>query len=198
MNLYFCGVYENLGKSAQFSLFQVSSILTTTGFATTDFNLWPTFSKMLLLMLMFIGGCSSSTGGGVKVVRILVLLKLIKRGIATRLHPNAVVTVKLNNQTVPADTVTAIANHAFLYIAVVFISTLLITLNNFDLVTCFTSVLTCIGNIGPGFELVGPASNFSFYAAPSKLLLSFLMLAGRLELFTLFILLTPRFWNPNH
>ncbi len=198
LNLYFCGVYENLGKSAQFSLFQVSSILTTTGFATTDFNLWPTFSKMLLLMLMFIGGCSSSTGGGVKVVRILVLLKLIKRGIATRLHPNAVVTVKLNNQTVPADTVTAIANHAFLYIAVVFISTLLITLNNFDLVTSFTSVLTCIGNIGPGFELVGPASNFSFYAAPSKLLLSFLMLAGRLELFTLFILLTPRFWNPNH
>ena len=197
-NLYSSHYYESAAESARYSIFQTASILTTTGFATTNFDLWPTFSRMLLLLLMFIGGCSSSTGGGIKVIRILILLKLIRRGLATRLHPNAVVTVRLNDRTVPADTVTAISNHAFLYMAVVFISTILISLNNFDMVTSFTSVITCLGNVGPGFELVGPSANFSIYAAPAKLLLSFLMLAGRLELFTLFILLTPRFWNPDH
>jgi trk system potassium uptake protein TrkH len=128
----------------------------------------------------------------------LILLKLIRRGIATRLHPNAIVAAKMNDKNVPIDTVTAIANHVFLYIVVVFISVLLISLNDLGLITSITSVLTCIGNVGPGFDLVGPTGNFSVFAAPSKLLLSFLMLAGRLELFTLFILLTPRFWNPNH
>lgn len=197
-NLYFSHCCAGIASSLRYSAFQTVSILTTTGFATADFNLWPAFSKMLILLLMFIGGCSSSTGGGIKAVRILIVLRLIRRGIATRLHPNAVVTVKLNDRTVPVDTVTAISNHLFLYMAVVFISGLLLSLNNFDLVTSYTSVLTCIGNIGPGFELTGPASNFSIFAGPSKLLLSFLMLAGRLELFTLLILLTPKFWNPNH
>lgn len=197
-NLYFTGSFEDAGQSVRHSFFQTSSVLTTTGFATDDFNLWPTFSKMVLLLLMFIGGCSSSTGGGLKVVRILIVLKLIRRGIATRLHPNAIMTAKLNNKNVPTDTVTAIANHIFLYIVVVFLSVLLISLNDLGLITSVTSVLTCIGNVGPGFDLVGPTGNFSVFAAPSKLLLSLLMLAGRLELFTLFILLTPRFWNPNH
>lgn len=197
-NLFFSHYYENFGQALRYSVFQTASIITTTGFATTDFDIWPTFCKMLLLLLMLIGGCSSSTGGGVKVVRILILLKLIRRGIATRLHPNAVVTVKMDGRTVPTDTVTAIANHAFLLMVVVFISTILISLNNFSLVTSFTSVLTCLGNVGPGLDLVGPSANFSIFAAPAKFLLSFLMLAGRLELFTLFILLTPRFWNPDH
>lgn len=198
VNLYLSQVYANAGSAVRYSVFQVVSILTTTGYATADYNVWPVFSQMLILLLMFIGGCASSTGGGIKVVRILILLKLIRRGIATRLHPNAVVTVKMNNRIVAPDTVTAISNHIFLYMAVVFISGLLLSLNNFDLVTSYTSVLTCIGNIGPGFELTGPTANFSIFAGPSKLLLSFLMLAGRLELFTLLILLTPRFWNPNH
>ena len=198
LNLLLTHYYESIGQAVRYSLFQTASILTTTGFATTDFDLWPTFSKMLLMLLMFVGGCSSSTGGGVKVIRILILLKLIRRGIATRLHPSAVVNVKLNGSTVPADTVTAIANHAFLYMAVVFISTILISLNGFNMTTSVTSVITCLGNIGPGFELVGPTANFSIYAIPSKLLLSFLMLAGRLELFTLLILLTPKFWNQDH
>ncbi len=190
--------YTNPGQALRYSVFQTASIITTTGFATTDFNLWPTFSKMLLILLMFVGVCSSSTGGGIKVVRILILLKLIKRGIATRLHPNVVVSVKMNGHIVPSDTVAAIANHVFLYMAVVFVSTILISLDNFDMVTSFTSVFTCIGNIGPGLELVGPTANFSLFSSPAKFLLSFLMLAGRLELFTLFIILTPRFWNPNH
>lgn len=197
-NLFFSDTVSSIGKSLRYSVFQTASILTTTGFATDNYDAWPTFSKMLILMLMFIGGCSSSTGGGIKVVRILILLKLIRRGIATRLHPNAVVTVKMDDHTVSSDTVTAIANHVFLYILIVFLSTLLLSLNNFSLVTSFSSVLTCVGNIGPGFDLVNPLANFSIFSAPSKLLLSLLMLAGRLELFTLVIILTPRFWNPNY
>lgn len=198
LNLYFNQVYDSVGLSLRYSLFQTASVITTTGYATTNFDLWPTFSKMILVLLMLVGGCASSTGGGVKVVRILILLKLIRRGIAVRLHPNAIVSVKLNGRNVPSDTVSAIANHAFLYMIIVFVSTILISLNNFSVTTSFTAVLTCIGNVGPGLEMVGPSGNFSEFAAPAKLLFSLLMLAGRLELFTLFILLTPRFWNQDH
>lgn len=196
-NLFFSNIYGGVIESFRYSIFQVSSVITTTGYATADFNLWPTFSKMLLLMLMFVGGCASSTGGGMKVIRIIVLCKLIRRGIATRLHPHAVVNIRLNDMTVPSETVTNTANHAFLYLALTLGSTLLISLNGFDLITSFTSVVTCVGNIGPGFNLVGPMGSFSMFSAPSKLLLSLLMLAGRLELFTLMIILTPRFWRPN-
>ncbi|MEG0829968.1 MAG: TrkH family potassium uptake protein [Anaerovoracaceae bacterium] len=197
-NLFLTHYYDSIGNSFRYAVFQVGSLITTTGYATTDFDLWPTFSKMVLIIIMFVGGCSASTGGGIKVIRVLILLKLIKRGLAMRLHPNAVVSVKLNNKTITGDTVSAIANHAFLYFFILFISTILISLNNFDIITSFTSVITCLGNIGPGFGLVGPTLNFSIYSEPAKILLSILMLAGRLELFTLFILLTPRFWNPNH
>lgn len=197
VNLYSSHVYSG-GESLRYSVFQVSSVITTTGYATADFNLWPTFSKMLLMILMFIGGCASSTGGGLKVIRILMLLKLIKCGIATRLHPNAVVNVRINDTTIPSDTVTNTANHVFLYLAIIFISTIFISLDNYDLITSFTSVVTCVGNIGPGFELVGPMGNFAMFSNHSKFLLSLLMLAGRLELFTLLIILTPKFWRRTH
>lgn len=196
LNLTFSGVFSG-GDSIRHAVFNVSSVITTTGFATADFNLWPTFSKMMLLLLMFVGGCASSTGGGIKVIRILVLLKLIRRGIATRLHPNAVVNVRINDTTIPSDTVTNTACHAFIYLMIIFISTILISLDNFDLITNFTAVITCVGNIGPGFELVGPMGNFSMFSGASKFLLSMLMLAGRLELFTLFIIFTPKFWHPD-
>lgn len=196
-NLRTSGVYDSTGESFRHSLFQVSSVITTTGYATADFNLWPTFSKMLLLMLMFVGGCASSTGGGIKVIRILVLLKLIRRGIATRLHPRAVVNIRLNDSTIPSETVTNTANHAFLYLMLMFVSTLLLSLDGFDIITNFTAVITCLGNIGPGFNLVGPMGGFSMFSGGGKLLCSFLMLAGRLELFTLMIILTPKFWRPN-
>ncbi len=196
LNLYFSDVYAK-GEAVRYSLFQVSSVLTTTGYATADFNLWPTFSKMLLFLLMFVGGCASSTGGGIKVIRILVLLKLIRRGIATRLHPNAIVNIRVNETTIPSDIVTNTANHAFLYLLIVFASTILVSLDNFDIITSFTSVITCVGNIGPGFELVGPMGNFAMFSWASKFLLSLLMLAGRLELFTLLIIFTPKFWHPD-
>lgn len=192
------GTYSSAGDAAADSVFQVASILTTTGFASADYQTWPQVCQMLILLLMFMGGCSSSTSGGIKIVRILVLLKLIKRGISTRLHPNVISSIKLNGKTMPSDTVSAVANHAFLYIVLVFAGAFIIAFENADLMTCFSSVITCLGNIGPGFGFIGPDNNFSTMSALSKYLLSFYMIAGRLELYTLFILLNPKFWNPNN
>ncbi len=191
------GNYNSAGDTLTNSFFNVASILTTTGYATADYETWPTICQMIIFTLMFMGGCSSSTGGGIKIIRILVILKLIKRGISTRLHPNVIETIKLNDKTMPSDTVSAIANHIFLYIVLVFTGAFVISFENADLMTCFTSVITCLGNIGPGFGAVGPVENFSAMSDVSKTLLSFYMLAGRLELYTMFILLTPRFWRSN-
>lgn len=191
------GQYGSVKLAFTDSVFQVSTILTTTGFATADYEAWPMVCQMILLVLMFVGGCSSSTGGGIKVVRILVLFRLIKRGISTRLHPNVIETVKLNGKTMPSDSVSAIANHMFLYIVMIFVGAFIISFENADMITCFSSVITCLGNVGPGFGTVGPAENFGALSWFSKYLLSIYMLAGRLELYTLFILLTPRFWNPD-
>ncbi len=190
--------YTSFGDAAIDSAFQTASILTTTGFATTDYETWPMVCQMAILLLMFMGGCSSSTSGGIKIVRIYVILQLIRRGVATRLHPNVVENIKLNGKTMPSDTVSAIANHMFLYIAMIFVGAFIISFENTDLMTCFSSVITCLGNIGPGFGTIGPAENFAGMAALSKYLLSIYMIAGRLELYTLFILLTPKFWNPDH
>lgn len=191
------GQYDSVKLAFSDSVFQVSSILTTTGFITADYETWPIVCQMILLLLMFIGGCSSSTGGGIKVIRILVVLKLIKRGISTRLHPNIVESIKLNGKNMPSDTVSAIVNHLFLYIVMIFAGAFVISLENADMMTCFSSVITCIGNTGPGFSMVGPVQNFGVLSPLSKYLLSIYMLAGRLELYTLFIILTPRFWNPD-
>ena len=197
INLYATDTIGNIVTSFRYSLFQTATIISTTGFVTANYDLWPTFCKMILLILMFIGGCSCSTGGGLKVIRILVIVKLIKRGISLKLHPNAYVPLKINNKPLPVDTASAIASFVFLYIITIFVSTILVSMDGFSLLTSFSAVVTCLGNIGPGFDLVGPVMNFSIFSNGPKLILSFLMLAGRLELFTIFLLLTPRFWNPN-
>ena len=187
----------SFGKSFQYSMFQSASIMTTTGFATADFDLWPTFSKMILFLLMFIGGCSSSTSGGIKVIRFLLLFKYLKRGIAIRLHPRAVVSIKINDKPIPADTISAVINFVFLYVGVFFLGTILISLENFDLITTSSAVAACLGNIGPGFSLVGPVLNFSIFSDFSTFLLAIIMLIGRLELFTIILLFTKQFWNPD-
>jgi len=197
MNLRTSGIYDSLGESLRYSFFQSASIMTTTGFASADFDLWPSFSKMVLFILMFIGGCSSSTAGGIKVVRILLLFRLLKRGIAVRLHPRAVIAIKINDKPVPADTVSAVANFVFLYIAVFFIGTLLLSLENHDLITTASAAAACLGNIGPGFNLVGPMLNYGLFSDASTFLLSLLMLIGRLELFTIILLFSKQFWNPD-
>ena len=191
------GLYSSAGDAAIDSSFQVASILTTTGYATADYEQWPAIAQMIILLLMFMGGSSSSTAGGVKIVRIVILLKLIRRGISTRLHPNVIETIKLNGKQMPVDTVSAIANHLFLYIAMIFFGAFIISFENTDLMTCFTSVITCLGNIGPGFGTVGPSENFSALSDLSKWLLSLYMIAGRLEFYTMFVLLMPKFWSSN-
>ena len=196
--LMITGTYTSVKTALSDSFFQVASILTTTGYSTADYETWPSVCQALIFMLMFIGGCSSSTGGGLKVIRIAVLLKLIRRGISTKLHPNVIETVKLNGRTISSDTVSSIANHTFLYIMIVFAGAFIVSFENADLATCFSSVITCLGNVGPGFGAVGPSETFAGMSALSKLLLSIYMIAGRLELYTMFILIFPRFWNPDH
>ena len=184
---------KDAGTALMDSTFQTASILTTTGYVTANYDLWPEACKAILLLLMFIGGCSSSTSGGIKVIRIVILLRLITRGISTRLHPHVIRSAKVSGKTIPNDTVSAIASHMFLYIFLLFLGTFLVSFENIDMTTSFTSVITCLGNIGPGFAAVGAVENFSFMTDFSKLVLSMAMIAGRLELYTLFIVITPQF-----
>lgn len=193
-NLISSSVYK-VGDALRFSFFQVGSIITTTGFSSADYDLWPAFSKMVLVMLMFVGGCSSSTGGGIKVIRILVIMKLIKRGIQVQLHPNAIISIKVNDKKLSIDNINLIASMMFLHIVVVAVSTVLVSLDGKDLLSSFTAVLACVGNIGPGLNLVGPTMDFSIFSAPVTLLLSLLMIAGRLELYTFFMIFVPAFWR---
>jgi len=197
LNITVTGYYDDKGTAFTDSVFQVVSIITTTGYATCDYDIWPTFSKMLIFVLMLTGACTSSTGGGVKLIRILVALKMVRRGVSLKLHPNRFIPITIGNRAVPQEVATNIANFIFLYIFVVFAGSAVISLNGLDLMTTFSSVLTCVGNVGPGFNLVGPAMNFSVFSDFSKVCLSFLMIAGRLELFTFFMLVSPHYWNSN-
>jgi trk system potassium uptake protein TrkH len=188
-------IYHSIGKSFEFSLFQVSSIITTTGYGTADFDKWTTFSKGILFMLMFVGGCAGSTGGSIKNIRILVLIKLIKREVSKIFHPRAVIPVKIGSKTIQSDTIASIASFFSLYIFIFVIGTLIISLENIGLVSSASAVAATLGNIGPGFDFVGPTQTYSEFSVPSKLLLSSFMLLGRLELFTFFALFTPKFWT---
>ena len=197
INLMTNGVYTHAEEGLRASAFQVGSIVTTTGYATADFDLWPAFSKMMLFLLLCTGACSSSTGGGIKMIRVLTAIKLVRRSIALKIHPNRVVTVNVNKKEVPQEVATNISNFIFFYIFLIFAGSVLISFNGYDMVTTMSSVLTCLGNTGPGFALVGPSMNFAFYSDFSKIVLSFLMIAGRLELFTFFILFSRHYWNTN-
>ena len=179
------------------SVFHVVSVITTTGFATTNYDLWPTFCKMLILILTISGACSSSTGGGVKVIRLMTAVKFVRRGFYQKLHPNRVLNLTINKKKVPQQVATDIIYFIFLYIAVLVIGTVLISFDGFDITTNFTAALTCLSNVGPGLNAVGPAMNFSGYSDFSTFILSLLMIAGRLELFTFVMLFSPHFWNSN-
>lgn len=179
----------------QHAAFQAASIMTTTGFATTDFNTWPELSRMLLLLLMFIGACAGSTGGGIKVSRILIYFKTICKEIKYLAHPRSIRVVQMDGKRVE-HTVVRAANVFFVaYVGIFVISVLLISLENYDFITNFTAVAATINNIGPGFELVGPMGNFQFFSVFSKYILIFDMLAGRLEIFPMLVLLAPATWK---
>ncbi len=187
--------YSTLAETVRHAAFQVSSIITTTGFATTDFDLWPSFSKTILLCLMVIGACAGSTGGGLKVARVLLLFKSLKRNIAQMLHPRKVQVIR-NNGSVVSERIVANTN-AYLcaYVVLMFGSFVLISLDGYSVGTNFSAVLSCLNNIGPGMELVGPTCNFSIFSAFSKLVLILDMLLGRLEIFPILVLFSLQTWK---
>lgn len=186
---------NSIGESIRYAAFQVSSIITTTGYSTTDFNLWPVFSKSILVLLMFIGACAGSTGGGIKCIRALVLLKMVKREIARVIHPRSVYTVKIGRKALAEESLTGIATYFFIYIFIFVISVLVVSFDNKDLVSSFTAVATTIGNVGPGLEMVGPMGSFADFSVLSKAICTFCMLVGRLEIYPVLILFTPAFWK---
>ena len=189
------GFYDTLEETIRHAAFTVSTIITTTGYATTDFDLWPAFSKAIIMLLMVVGACAGSTGGGLKVARLLLLLKSLKRNIGQVLKPRKVQVVR-NNGAVVDEMILDNAN-AYLaaYVVILFLSFLVISLDNFSVGTNFTAVLACFNNIGPGLEAVGPTCNFSAYSPLSKLVLCFNMLAGRLEIFPILVLFTRNTWR---
>ena len=175
----------------------VVSMLTTTGFVSDNYTLWPAFAQMILIMLMVIGGCSSSTSSGNKVVRIVVLAKLVLHGLQTRLHPNVVKPVKLNRKDVPNDTVSAVSNHMFLFVVVAFAGAFVMALENIDMMDCFTATLSLMNNVGACFGRIGINGDFSNFSMLTKIVMSFVMIAGRLELYTILVIFTPGFWRTN-
>ena len=183
-------LYPTFSETLRHAFFQVGSIITTTGYATTDFDLWPALSKTLLVTLMFIGACAGSTSGGIKVSRILILLKTIRKELSLIIHPRQVKKIRMDGH--PVDHETLRSANVFL---VVYFVLLLTSVDEFDFSTNFTSVVTVLNNIGPGLNLVGPTQNFSIFSPFSKFVLMFDMLAGRLELFPMMILLMPSTWK---
>lgn len=186
---------DTLSTSFRYAIFQVASIITTTGYATVDFNLWSDSAKMVLLAVMFIGGCAGSTAGGIKVVRFLLLLKYSQRALFKSIHPRAVKTVKFNNKSVPEDVLQAIISFVIIYFMIFAISTGLLALMGIDLVSSITASIATLGNIGPGFNLVGPMASFDSIPFIGKILLIGNMWVGRLEVFTVIVMLTPEFWK---
>lgn len=188
-------MFHNFGHAFQQAAFQVASIITTTGFATTDFNGWPQTSRTILVMLMFVGACAGSTGGGIKVSRFLIMLKTVKKELRQLLHPRSIKKIKIDGKAVEHEVVRSTNVFLILYILIFSFSILLIAFDNLDMTTNFTAVAATLNNIGPGLELVGPTGNFSVFSNGAKLVLIFDMLAGRLELFPMLLLLMRGTWK---
>lgn len=190
-------VYDNFHDAAHQSFFYVASILSSTGFAITDTNVWPEFSKALILLLTCIGASAGSTGGGFKVARVIILCKEIKKEFLLLVHPKNVYTVKTDGKKVSNDVTRSVNVYLTIYVFIIVVTTILISFNGFDFVTSFTSVLATLNNTGPGFSLVGSAGNYSSFSAFSKIVFCFNMLAGRLELYPLILLFMPSIWKKS-
>ena len=188
-------LYQSFAASLRYAFFQVSSIITTTGYATADFNAWPAFSKAILVILMFVGACAGSTGGGMKVARIVILAKTSVCDMRKMLHPNAVATVRFEGKPIGEKNIRSVHLFLTVYVIVFTISCLLLSLEEMDMVTTFTAVAACMNNIGPGLEVVGPMGNFAAFSPWAKVLLSFDMLVGRLEIFPMLLLVAPSIWK---
>ena len=189
------GMFDNIGIALQQAFFQVGSIITTTGFSTIDFNLWPQGSKTILVLLTFLGACAGSTGGGIKVSRLLILIKTLKKELFTIVHPRGVKKITMDKRPIEHETVRLTNIFMVAYIFILAFSILLIGIDNLDFTTNFTAVAATLNNIGPGLELVGPTHNFGLFSDFSKFILMFDMLAGRLEIFPMLMLFAPISWK---
>ena len=188
------GVYHSFSKALRYASFQVGSIMTSTGYSTADFDAWPELSKTLLIMLMFVGACAGSTGGGFKVSRVIILFKTAKRNLRKAMHPKSVNVVKSDDKAIDIETVHSVSCYLIIYILIFFVSLFIVSLNNFDFGTNFSSVTACLNNIGPGISQVGPMMNYSPLSDLSKCVLSIDMLLGRLECLPLLMLVSPSMW----
>lgn len=188
-------IYKTPLKAFRYAVFQVASIITTTGFSTADFNLWPEFSKCILLTIMVIGACAGSTGGGMKVSRALILFKSVKRELKQIIHPKSVNIVKVNSKKVEEETLHNVYIYFIAYIILIIMSVMVVSLNNFDFATTFSGVLTTINNVGPGIAAVGPIENFSAFSNLSKIVFCFDMLVGRLEIIPFLVLFSSEMWR---
>lgn len=188
-------MYSGLGEALRHAAFQVGSIITTTGFSSCDFDLWPTLSKQLLVLLMFVGACAGSTGGGVKVSRILIFRKTVGKELKQAMHPQVVAPVRMDGKLLSHETIRTTNVYLCAYLFILVASIMLISLDGFDMVTNFTAVAATLNNIGPGLSQVGPMMNFAGFSNPAKLVLIFDMLAGRLELFPMLVLFLPSAWR---
>lgn len=188
------GMFPSMFQALHHSAFQVASIITTTGFSSVDFDLWSAFSKTVLVCLMFVGACAGSTGGGIKVSRVAIAVKTVKKELSSLIHPRSVKVLKYEGKAIEHTVLRSINTYLIAYMLIFALSTLLISLDNFDSTTNFTAVAATLNNIGPGLAKVGPTCNFGIYSPFSKYVLMFDMLAGRLELFPMMLLFSPKTW----
>ena len=188
-------LYGTLAETVRHAAFQVTTIMSTTGYGTTDFDLWPSFSKAILMCLMMMGGCAGSTAGGFKMARVLLVFKSLRRNIRKVMHPNTVEVVRTNGQTVEEEVMDNTNAYLAAYVIIMVISVILISMDGFSVTTNITAVFACFNNIGPGLEAVGPTCNYSQFSAFSKIVLSLDMLAGRLEIFPILVLMSRRTWK---
>ena len=189
------GMFDSLGDTVRYVSFTVASIISTSGFSIVDFDLWPEFSKNCLIVLMLLGACAGSTCGGLKISRILILLKGFIRELQSLVHPRQVKKITIDSKPVEHEVIRSTNAYIVAYLFIFVVSMILISFDNHDFTTNFTAVASTINNVGPGFKLVGPTRNFAFFSAPSKIVLSFTMIAGRLELFPILLLFSPSTWR---
>lgn len=188
-------MYDSIEQAFRYAFFQVTSVITTTGFITQNFELWPEFSKTILVVIIMIGACGGSTGGGLKVSRLVIVLKMITQELKRMVHPRSVNIIKLDGMKIEQETVDSVTSFFVIYIFLIFGSFILISVDNFDFTTSLTAVMTCVGNVGPGLGGVGPVENFSIFSPFVKLVLCMDMLLGRLEIFPLVMLFSPAVWK---
>ena len=196
LNIY--NYYPTLEAAFRHAIFQVAAIMSTTGFVTANFDLWPEFSKTILFCLLFLGACGGSTAGGVKISRFIILVKMVLREVKHIVHPRSVNLIKLDGYKIESEVTRNVASFITLYILILLGSFILISLNGFDFATNMTAVTTCLSNVGPGLNMAGPTENLEFFSPFSKLILCLDMLLGRLEIFPIMMLFTPSIWKKGY